>query len=245
MVFVIQTKKGQILTDIGKAIVEAVDYQKWYNAENYSLSYRLQQHYEKIQEDEIPVGTIEWTERVSHVSIPATNLPEKFRVAPYVFRHIYIVDRDGLKALFTETAGKRKLFIKSDTHAKVFDPILAKTIEEVPMDTRYFCSEPVEIHAEWRLFFFRGETLDVKCYSGSWTEPLTLEEVKIIKDIFHRAKMPYVAGTVDIARTNYGIEWLEIHNFIACGLYGFDRPDKIIQMAYSAWKDITKEHNYK
>ena len=68
------------------------------------------------------------------------------------------------------------------------------------MDTRYFCSEPVEIHAEWRLFFFRGEILDVKCYSGSWTEPLTLEEIKIIKDTFHRAKMPYVAGTVDIAR---------------------------------------------
>lgn len=83
MVFVIQTEKGQISTDMGKAIVEAIDYQKWYNAENYSLSYRFQQHYKKIQEDEIPVGTIEWTERVSHVYIPATNLPEEFQVAPY------------------------------------------------------------------------------------------------------------------------------------------------------------------
>ena len=58
MVFVIQTEKGQISTDMGKAIVEAIDYQKWYNAENYSLSYRFQQHYKKIQEDEIPVGQL-------------------------------------------------------------------------------------------------------------------------------------------------------------------------------------------
>ena len=134
------------------------------------------------------------------------------------------------------------LFIKSATKTKAYAPIITSNIDEVPMDTLYFCSPVTEFTAEWRVFVFHGEIVDVRRYIGNWDNELSAQEVQIVKEQIHSILLPYPAYTVDIGRNLDGkLEWIEIHPFIACGLYGFQDSRIIRQMAVNAWRYISSQ----
>lgn len=248
--FVIQTNsQGQIETDIGLALLDAISVQNWSHNRNNAIKYRLQNYLCKISDDYVPVGTIDWIRAVSGVFLRGVNLPTEFQCKPFIRRLVKILTREQLGVLVNSpitNASRRddKFFIKPSSLAKSFPPVVISrqniyklNDQTLKNETLYFCSEVVDIQAEWRAFIYDGKIIDVKMYNGSWDKPITKDEIEVFKYQIGQAKLPFKACTVDFARTNYGIEWIEIHNFVACGLYGFDNPQFLIKMLRTAWKE--------
>ena len=248
--FVIQTNsQGQIQTDMGVALLDAISVQNWSHSNNNGIKYRLQNHLCKISDDDIPIGTIDWIRAVYGIFLREVNLPTEFRCQPFVKKLVKTLTREELSILVNSPITKalrrnNNFFIKPTSLTKSFPPVVISKqniykLNEQTMqnETLYFCSEVVDIQAEWRAFMYDGKIIDVKKYNGSWDKPITKDEIEIFKCQIKQAKLPFKACTVDFARTNYGIEWVEIHNFIACGLYGFDNPQFLIKMLRTAWKE--------
>ena len=230
-----QTKEG-VVSEHGRAVMEAVLFERWLRGTKHT-TYRMQTDTTPIQRDEIPVGSIDWTQAVSGTTIRPMNLPENCCGTLFA-------PRGPCKRLNRAELEKelktRPLFVKSDTKAKAWPSMVARSVLEVPIDGRYFCSPVVDFNEEWRIFVFNQEILDVKQYGGSWEQPLTQAEIKYIKQSLLRAAIPLPAYTVDVGRTENGMEWIEVHPFIACGLYGFDSPTEILRMTFAAWKQHLK-----
>lgn len=236
MVYVIQTNAGQIITDVGRQIVDASGLSEFLGRS--PILYRFQEDESKIVDSEIPVGTIEWTTAVSGHNLFPTNLPQSLCCKPYASRSIIRTDRGGLEqAIQTLSEGRtRRVFLKSDSMVKGIEPMLVYSAKDAPQDTAYFLSEEIDILAEWRAFIFRGVILDVRRYAGPWTENLDPEYCRALCSMAKNPALPS-ACTIDIAKTPSGYEWLEIHNFLCCGLYGYDDPLIIARMTDVAWKE--------
>lgn len=236
--FVIQTENGLINTDMGRAIYESILFDNWLRPES-SVKYRFQEHNIPIAEHEIPVGTIEWTEKVSCTTLVPVNIPEKCMTPEFVLRgKCMILTRDEL----AEELKKKPLFIKSATKTKKYPPIITSNILEVPSDEKYFCTPVTDFTTEWRIFVLDGKIQDVRRYSGDWDTEFSPSEVSTVKRLITSAALSYPAYTVDIGRSSYGaLEWIEVHPFISCGLYGFEDFKTIRKMATKAWK-YHKEH---
>lgn len=237
--FVVQTKDRQIASDMGRQITELTDFEAWFHADDREPGYRLQEDTQPIRINEIPVGSIEWTEKVSGKSLLPANLPVPFRCPPFASRPVW----DGDRAELAKKLESGPLFVKSATKVKGFPPLVAKKIEDVPDDTLYFFSTVVNPVAEWRAFIYKGQIIDVRRYIGSWDEDLNREEIQAFKSQVAAANLPYTACTIDFARISGSSqpEWIEIHNFICVGLYGFD-DIRILNMAKTAWREFSKEH---
>ena len=77
-----------------------------------------------------------------------------------------------------------------------------------------------KIYAEYRFFIYKDEVIGVTHYSGS---PLIFPDTKLIEKMikeYNKTDSPE-AYTLDIAITEIGTIPLEVHPFVACGLYGF------------------------
>lgn len=236
--YVIETDNTGLVSEHGRAVMEAVRFEQWFRGFDRPVLYRMQSDTSPIQGGEIPVGSVDWVQEVSGTKISPLNLPESCIKEPFVKRGTcFRTDRAGLEQELT----KHTLFIKSDTGAKVWPALITQNIREVPEDERYFCSTAANFLEEWRAFVFGGVILDVKQYAGSWGCPLTEKEVQYIRDTISLAALPLPAYTVDIGRSEYGMEWIEVHPFISCGLYGFDDPSNILRMTNAAWKYHLKQ----
>lgn len=234
--FVLQTANHQIVSEVAQRIVDAIRLEEFLGHE--APSYRLQSSTEKIKAEEIPVGTIEWTEAVSGITLSPMNLPKDLCKPPYACRAIIRANTTDFSTCFQSLSQNRRLpvFVKSDSRVKGFEPQLTTKQSDVPADSAYFLSEKIEILAEWRAFVFRNQILDVRRYLGPWTEQLPLEYCQSLPSLVRLASLP-TACTIDLALTKKNVEWIEVHNFIACGLYGFDDPQKILQMTRVAWRE--------
>lgn len=229
--FVIQTENNQICTDMGLSLYRAADFLKWLGRENFR--FRLQEDNSLIDRDDIPVGTLEWTEEVSGHQTVVTNVPEYLWGSAFVQRKLGKGNREDLR----KALQKGMLFVKSDTKNHGFEANVFSAIEQVPEDSRYFWSEPVNFQAEWRVFVSHGKILDVRQYAGSWEQSLKNAEIELIKKFVQTANLPYSAYTADFGRTGNGLELVEIHNFISCGLYGFEDLSRIRLMIQQAWRE--------
>lgn len=105
-------------------------------------------------------------------------------------------------------------------------------------ETRYFYSEYIKIASEWRVFVYNGVIKDVKQYVGSWdSKRPNKENIEYIIAEFEKLNTNIKAYTVDVAVTESGETILiEIHNFVACGLYGFEGNRDILKMLKSGYK---------
>lgn len=110
-------------------------------------------------------------------------------------------------------------------------------IQEPEIETRYFYSEKIDIVAEWRVFVFNGEIKGIKHYLGSLEFGVpTITTIEYIIKEFERINTGIKAYTVDVALTrNLDTVLLEIHNFVSCGLYGFEHSD-ILKMLREGYK---------
>lgn len=95
-----------------------------------------------------------------------------------------------------------------------------------------------DIRSEWRCFVYEGKLVDIKNYAG---DPFDIPERDYIeKTLIPAYKSAPVAYILDIAQTDLGTEVIEVHDFYACGLYGFNDP-KYPFMLWRWFKEFTKE----
>lgn len=179
-------------------------------------------------------------------------------VSAYLGKHIKPIDISGVDRKFTgreiqilsydemtaylDRNGPR--FIKSATKCKEFPAgkydknsieSIEKSINYLHKSHKFMVSELIHLLAEWRLFIHKGKILDCKQYMGSWESRFDGAFVKEMVASIPKSIIPYTSYTVDIGLTDENsIVLIEAHNFISCGLYGFEHPNlyKMVKTAY-------------
>lgn len=195
----------------------------------------------------IPVGDIEFTEKYLNKQIKPFNPlsifdEDKDRIFK---RNIWVVEFSAIPNIFELPCNKgNRLFIKDNGGAKKYEPFLCRENElgilmnelkdrGVKSDRQFIISEEIDILSEWRCFIHNGRILDCKNYLGDFRllpEQPIMEETA---DILHN-KLGLDAFAVDFGVNKEGTFLIEMHRFLACGLYGFEHKNlgKMIKCAY-------------
>lgn len=190
----------------------------------------------------IPVGSIEFTEcimeKIYHIPrLRPVNIPLGLRQERFFRRRTAIASgAEAVHALFTDW-GVDELFIKSASRIKAdFTGIYKKSDSSAPYDNEpmLLVSEVLPMRtdhcSEWRAFVSRGRILDIKNYSGN---PWVLPDRKLVEEMAHITESFLNACTVDVMVTdNDETALVEVHNFIACGLYGAELPLSMYKRAF-------------
>lgn len=204
----------------------------------------------------VPVGTIEFTERYLNRKIKPINIPSQLETKEFLKRKIYRVtieeflNRDGSKGL----TDKAWYFVKSDESIKAIESDIYTVPEIIKINDKYkgqqlLFSEiiPGKIESEWRVFVYKGKIVGLRQYSGNEFGSLP-SQATIQKMISKYTKAPR-SYTLDVAVINinnrkYTI-LIEVHNFVACGLYGFEEYNILPQMVAQgfAW-ELSREGNH-
>lgn len=232
-------------------MIEAVKFQNWYEQSNI-YDYRLirdmnfkssfagapeMEHYNYLHINCIPVGSVEfclsWYKQMGVKNIKPLNISKE--LWKYAGREVSI----GKSVDYT----KKEYFvkdintIKSMLNGKCNSDILIKSL-----NGKMFFTEWIDnIVSEWRVFVFNKKILGIRCYSGDeWILP----SKEFIKDIINEYdKSSYTLDImIDENNKNYIVE---LHDFFACGLYGFDDYTNIIKMMKRTQMDLLKTINNK
>lgn len=204
----------------------------------------------------VPVGTIEFVSK--SLSLLGANsednvmypieIPEFLRVNELLNREYNICSYSELIDKYNRKDSKDEYFIKC---ASILKSITAGIMNKEQFNDRvklidsfekqlYVVSDAVrDIVSEYRVFVSNNNVVGIEQYNGS--DLLAFPSANKIKRII--ALMQYYrdiekqdlpkAYTVDLmVDSNYTTSIIEIHNFTACGLYGFN--DKILLSMYKA-----------
>lgn len=233
MHFLIQTIKGSVVHDFAFALKQALDFQTWFYGEaqhavTYSDVPTLSGPFPKGTV--IPVGSNEFVfayirqhEPQAPQNIEPIYIPSALQTEEFLGRNLSR-EMDIKKAL---TTGVYPVFVKSATQYKGVTALLEEW-EALPAD-EYWLSECIAIQSEWRGFVHHHELLDVRSYAGDFRAMPDFAKMDAMIDAY-RNEAP-AAYTLDVAVTEMGdTVILEVHPFVACGLYGFDQGDRLIKM---------------
>lgn len=127
-----------------------------------------------------------------------------------------------------------RVFVKSAERAKAdFTGIYRAADLETnwnPQGEKVFVSTLINFVSEWRVFVFRGRIVDVRPYTGNhWVVPSEDKVKKMVETMGNTLH----AYTLDVGVTDAGATAVvEVHNFIACGLYGASIPLAMYKAAY-------------
>lgn len=187
----------------------------------------------------IPVGGLNFVSAYLGKHIKPIDISRVDR--KFTEREIQILSYDEMLA-YLDRNGPR--FIKSATKCKEFPAgkydknsieSIKKSINYLHKSHKFMVSELINLLAEWRLFIHKGKILDCKQYMGSWESRFDGAFVKEMVASIPKSIIPYTSYTVDIGLTDANsIVLIEAHNFISCGLYGFEHPNlyKMVKTAY-------------
>ena len=100
-------------------------------------------------------------------------------------------------------------------------------------DTEYLVSERINFVSEWRCFVYRGQLKGIKHYlDDEWVMP----DKDFVNECISAIGNSLIAYTLDIGVTEDGKSAvIEAHNFLSCGLYGFENQ-AVIPMLTNAFK---------
>mgnify|MGYP001030836640 CR=1 FL=1 len=238
--FILQSDLDGFFQEFPNAVRNSCFYQNWYH-QNSAYTWESCQDPFALEPETlakaIPAGSLEFCEQFlkqidPNLSIPVLNIPKELE--PFANRRIWRrCKKDDLQKLLKVHG---TLFIKEEHKNKGFSNIVnAKSF--IPEETEFFASEVVDISAEWRVFFNRGQIVDAKPYIlDEWLVP----DKKIIEEMLAQWGAQPPSGTIDIALDQAGRQFLlECHPFISVGLYGFDEAD-VALMAMRTWNWIRK-----
>lgn len=179
----------------------------------------------------IPVGSVEFVEKVMRKKINPILVPDELR--GFTGRKIKIVSN---KDEITQTAqewGRNKIFLKSASAVKCDYSDIYCLPGRLPDDSKYFMSEVIDIESEYRCFVRDRRLINIKNYSGN---PFVVPNEKAVMNMIDAYKNCPPSYTLDVGITKDGeTVVIEVHNFIACGLYGLDSVD-IIPMLIRAYR---------
>lgn len=253
-VFEIDINTKQPAADI-LTIYDNIQFHNWFYGENIKgyfsdvantdrASDTLQDYYmgnSRVVENTniIPVGGLNFVSAYLGKHIKPIDISRVDR--KFTEREIQILSYDEMLA-YLDRNGLR--FIKSATKCKEFPAgkydknsieSIEKSINYLHKSHKFMVSELIHLLAEWRLFIHKGKILDCKQYMGSWESRFDEAFVKEMVASIPKSIIPYTSYTVDIGLTDANSTVLiEAHNFISCGLYGFEHPDlyKMVKTAY-------------
>lgn len=253
-VFEIDINTKQPAADI-LTIYDNIQFHNWFYDENIEgyfsdiantdrVSDTLQDYYmgnSRVVESTniIPVGGLNFVSAYLGKHIKPIDISRVDR--KFTGREIQILSYDEMTA-YLDRNGPR--FIKSATKCKEFPAgkydknsieSIEKSINYLHKSHRFMISELIHLLAEWRLFIHKGKILDCKQYMGSWESRFDEAFVKEMVASIPKSIIPYTSYTVDIGLTDANSTVLiEAHNFISCGLYGFEHPNlyKMVKTAY-------------
>lgn len=253
-VFEIDINTKQPAADI-LTIYDNIQFHNWFYSENIKgyfsdvantdrVSDTLQDYYmgnSRVVESTniIPVGGLNFVSAYLGKHIKPIDISRVDR--KFTGREIQILSYDEMTA-YLDRNGPR--FIKSATKCKEFPAgkydknsieSIEKSINYLHKSHRFMISELIHLLAEWRLFIHKGKILDCKQYMGSWESRFDEAFVKEMVASIPKSIIPYTSYTVDIGLTDANSTVLiEAHNFISCGLYGFEHPNlyKMVKTAY-------------
>lgn len=180
----------------------------------------------------IPVGNIGFCEeflrrRYGLPWINPINVPAQLMTPRYTGRRVAYCDSPSAWEVVIEgEAGfdTQRLFVKRADRAKAepafFFPEERTEAPSFAQGRCYLISECVDIQSEWRAFVWKNQILDIRCYSGDfWVFP---DRKAVEEMVAAYTDNPPLAYTLDVAVLGDGrTVIMEVHNFIACGLYGF------------------------
>lgn len=251
MIYLIQANDKELpVTEVGYQVIEACDYYNWYNncdeavAELYTPDKRGKHIHGKVYAElykdiVIPVGTIEWVEKFLKKAIRPINIPKELNKESFLQRKVGIgCISDIIRFMGTND----RVFVKSNTRCKsmIAQVLSNKELDTLDDSTEYFFSEDISdiIDSEWRVFVQRGNILDCRMYLGDWYSDKP--DKNIIENMVKSYKNCPPAYTLDVAniKTEKGIQTvlIEVHNFISCGLYGFNNKTRLLSMLSSSYK---------
>lgn len=200
-----------------------------------------------IPPNAVPVGSIEFCEKILGRRICATNIPKGLRDPMYTGRKVTDADSSTLSMVFKRYSAK-ELFIKSATQCKCNYTGIYKPSDNIPED-KYFVSEVIKVEAEWRCFIWRGQILDIRRYAGDYAAQLSKSAIQMVKNMvtaaeaeFNHKKPAYVIDIGKIETKELPVI-IEVHNFVACGLYGFHDYRILGMLRDGAAAERTAENN--
>ena len=230
--FILQyDKKTNCMSADVATAAEMIQVKAWINNQDLSEIMRVCDYEDvSFSETDIPVGSIEFCERVLGKKITPINIPPCLWEHDFTGRTVGIVNKP---TLVREICAHDRLFIKSATKCKADYCGVYHWNDKIPNDDLYFFSTVVNPIAEWRCFVWNGKLLDIRRYLGDFTTTLTEKDIKDIKNMIQTIdrnfKNTMPAYTIDIARLEESddIVIMEVHNFVACGLYGFEQMELV------------------
>lgn len=222
--------------------------EKGYSLSDAQISYQtatleqLETGIMQVDENIVPVGSLEFCSaalrQLGLSPVTAINIPSELRDEEYTGRFVYTIqDFQMLETLFALQNHWKHFFIKPDDYAKRFETIRINKsglsiMRNIPGP--YFLSAELtdDIIAEWRLFFDRKRIIDARPYIlDRWVCP----KREFAENILQKWTHAPTAGTLDIAILKNGRNiLLETHQFLSCGLYGFEERI-LLQMFRDAW----------
>lgn len=261
-IFIVQADNGSgIMDDFSLELVKACQYQNWYDKSlNHTVYLEangavqvigdvIKQTLTELKRNKtgvIPIGSLEYVQdHMGGKKVKPINVPLELCDWYFTKREVYRLE--SLSDLNISSVGKQaRLFIKSDTRCKT-NITGEYSLEEIDklrdsgvelFNERLFASSVVDIQAEWRAFVFNGKIIDVRQYTGDWQEQY---KAQFILDAVRAYKDCPPAYTLDVGILKDGrMVIIEAHNFIACGLYGFNDARILPQMFASAYNHEIK-----
>ena len=238
--FLIQSSKinGHLLPSqqYGYTAIQAINYHNWFengiNDDGYDFILLPNQDFTKyLDKKYIPIGSVDfvlqWLYQMGVKDIAPLNIPQV--LWGYCKRKVMIDYTDGLYGHYML---KDMYRIKADCNGEVYFR------NDGGRDRRYFLTKWVDdIEGEWRVFVFNRKIQGIRCYGGN---ELLVPDENYINDIIScYNKRVY---TLDLFVRDKGkiTDICELHDFFACGLYGFEDYRILPTMWISAIDDLLK-----
>lgn len=229
-------EKGIPSTDVGFKLIEACKYQNWYNGkEEHSIKLV---HNVENSNNKIYVGSIDFVEKALGKMIKPINIPTELNDFEFLHRKIFYGQKSDLRD-FMKSNKVSSVFVKSNEKCKAFNSMIID-INEIESylndDYDYMFSTTIDnIQAEWRVFVHNNMIRDAKIYMGEWQDNKYIPADFIKKSILTYKNSPK-SYTIDIGVTENKEPFIiEVHNFVSCGLYGFDDYKILPQMVYNGY----------
>ena len=224
--FVLQLSDNGHYSTETATVEDAISARNWFRPDE-KLEV-VEYHYNDVTKENtegfIPVGSVQFVNKVLsfHDKGPMMpiNIPKCLREEKFLSRKIaFAKNREEIDKIKTDWNAKH-VFIKSNTGVKLWTPELYTGKDIIPEDTEYFVSEHVDFISEWRCFVYRGELRGIKHYlDDEWVMP----SKEFINDCIKTIGNTIPSYTLDVGILPNGkTAVIEVHNFLSCGLYGFE-----------------------
>lgn len=247
--FYVQLQEDHTMTETDASILERIKEHNFLHPKypyNYQLLTLDELRQSTLVPDSVPSGSIDFCETCMQKAygidhIPHLLIPPPMSTLAFTGRNIAIAkDKTEMLSLYSKWKAT-KLFVKSASALKCnYSGIYVEAAARYLPDDTYFVSECLAIHSEWRVFVYRQNIIDLRCYQG---DPWIMPNKVIVNQMISAYKGAPNAYTLDVAVAEYPsfpvmrTVIIEVHHFLACGLYGCSSL-KLLPMLSSAVQTI-------